>query len=248
MLNGAGGASDLTLHIILMGPQGSGKGTQSARLRAQLNLASVATGELFRAAIKNETELGKRIKSLYDRGDLVPDELTIALVDERLDQIARERAGGASLAGALYDGFPRTEAQAKALDDVLARRDELVSVVIAIDVPREVLLERLAGRRVCTNCGHVYNVVSDPPRQDGICDICGGVVIQRADDTPEAVAKRLDLYALETAPLLDHYAGQGLLVRVDGNQAIDDVTAAIVGAVANRMPGAASGLRYEAAR
>jgi adenylate kinase len=226
----------LTLHIILMGPQGSGKGTQSARVRSRLNLASIATGELFRAAIKHETALGQRIKAIYDRGDLVPDDLTIALVEERLDQIARERAAGVRLDGALYDGFPRTEAQARALDEALARRGESVSVVIAIDVPRDTLLERLAGRRVCTGCGHVYNVISDPPRQEGVCDLCGGKVVQRADDTPEAVAKRLDLYEVETAPLLGHYEDQGLLVRVDGDRPIEDVTEAIVDAVAARIP------------
>jgi adenylate kinase len=226
----------LTLHIILMGPQGSGKGTQSARVRSRLNLASIATGELFRAAIKHETALGQRIKAIYDRGDLVPDDLTIALVEERLDQIARERAAGVPLDGALYDGFPRTEAQARALDEALARRGESVSVVIAIDVPRDTLLERLAGRRVCTGCGHVYNVVSDPPRQEGVCDLCGGKVVQRADDTPEAVAKRLDLYEVETAPLLGHYEDQGLLVRVDGDRPIEGVTEAIVDAVAARLP------------
>jgi adenylate kinase len=231
-----------------MGPQGSGKGTQSARVRSRLNLASIATGELFRAAIKQETALGRRIKAIYDRGELVPDELTIALVEERLDQIARERLAGVPIEGALYDGFPRTEAQACALDDALARRGELLSVVIAIDVPRETLLERLAGRRVCTGCGHVYNIVSDPPRREGVCDVCGGTVVQRADDTPEAVTKRLDLYEVETAPLLGHYAARGLLVRVDGDRLIDEVTESIVSAVAARAQHPSLGAHQKSTR
>jgi adenylate kinase len=224
------------IHIILMGPQGSGKGTQSERVRTRLNLGSIATGELFRAAIKGGTELGRRIQAIYDRGELVPDELTVALVEERLDQLARERTHGASIDGALYDGFPRTIAQADALGRTLAARGEEVTAVIAIDVPRQKLVDRLASRRVCSSCGRVYNVLSDPPAVDGVCDICGGQVTQRADDTPEAVAKRLDLYDVETAPLLKRYEEQGLVERVDGDRAIDDVTESIIAAIQRRMP------------
>jgi adenylate kinase len=223
------------MHIILMGPQGSGKGTQSERLRSRLNLGSIATGELFRAAIKGGTELGRRIQAVYDRGELVPDELTVALVEERLDRLSRERSRSAAIEGALYDGFPRTIAQADALSRTLAARSEEVTAVIAIDVPRQQLVERLASRRVCPNCGRVYNVLSDPPALDGVCDVCGGQVTQRADDTPEAVAKRLDLYDIETAPLLNRYEEQGLVERVDGDRAIDDVTESIVAAIRRRM-------------
>lgn len=224
----------MTLHIILMGPQGSGKGTQSERVRSRLNLASVATGELFRAAIKQGTELGQAIKAMYDRGELVPDELTVALVEERLEQLGRERAAGVPIEGALYDGFPRTEEQAEALDVVLGRRGESVTLVVAIDVPRAMLLERLAGRRVCASCGRVYNIATDPPLVEGRCDVCGGNVIQRADDTPEAVTKRLDLYDIETAPLVERYAKRGVLTRVAGDRAIEDVTASIVEAIRER--------------
>ncbi|MCD6056698.1 MAG: adenylate kinase [Thermomicrobiales bacterium] len=217
-----------------MGPQGSGKGTQSERLRARLCLSSIATGELFRAAIKGGTALGKKIQAVYDRGDLVPDDLTIALVEERLDQLADVRSGGAQIDGALYDGFPRTVAQADALEEVLQARHEGLTAVIAIDVPREMLIERLAGRRVCSVCGRVYNILSDPPAVDGVCDACGGQIIQRADDTPDAVTKRLDLYDLETAPLVDRYEEQGLVERVDGNRPIDDVTDSIVAAIRRR--------------
>jgi adenylate kinase len=224
------------MHIILMGPQGSGKGTQSERVRSRLNLGSIATGELFRAAINDGTELGRKIQAVYDRGELVPDELTVALVEERLDVLARERSQGAAIEGALYDGFPRTIAQADALNRILAARDEGVTAVIAIDVPRQKLVERLAGRRVCSVCGRVYNVHSDPPAVDGLCDVCGGRVKQRADDTPEAVAKRLDLYDIETAPLLDRYEEQGLVERVDGDRAIEDVTESIVAAIRRTVP------------
>ena len=219
------------MHIILMGPQGSGKGTQSERVRTRLNLGSIATGELFRAAIKGGTELGRKIQAVYDRGELVPDELTVALVEERLDQLAQDRSEGAVIEGALYDGFPRTIGQADALNRALAARGEEVTAVIAIDVPRHKLVERLAGRRVCSGCGRVYNVLSDPPVVDGVCDVCGGQVTQRADDTPEAVAKRLDLYDVETAPLLDRYEEQGLVERVDGDRAIDAVTESIIAAI-----------------
>jgi adenylate kinase len=222
------------IHVILMGPQGSGKGTQSERLRARLCLGSIATGELFRAAIKGGTALGKKIRAVYDRGDLVPDDLTIALVEERLDQLADVRSGGAQIDGALYDGFPRTVAQADALEEVLQARHEGLTAVIAIDVPRELLIERLAGRRVCSVCGRVFNILSDPAVVDGVCDVCGGQVIQRADDTPDAVAKRLDLYDLETAPLVDRYEEQGLVERVDGNRPIDDVTDSIIAAIRSR--------------
>lgn len=214
-------------HVILMGPQGSGKGTQSHRVRNELHLSSVATGELFRAAIKNETELGTRIREIYDRGELIPDELTIALVDERLDEIARESARTGRRPGHLYDGFPRTAAQAAALDDLLKQRGEGITRVIAIDVPRQTLIERLSGRRVCSVCGRVYNVESDPPRVPNRCDDDGGALIQRADDTAEAVEKRLDLYDAETAPLLSRYADRGLLTCIDGDQPIETVTEAI---------------------
>ena len=228
----------MTAHIILLGPQGSGKGTQSERVRARMNLASIATGELFRSAIKGETDLGQRIKAIYDRGELVPDDITVALVEERLNSQAQQ-GPRSDLAGALYDGFPRTAAQAQALDEMLARRGEEISVAIAIDVPRAALIERLSGRRVCSVCGHVYNVVSDPPRQPGVCDVDGGALIQRADDTPDAVAKRLDLYELETAPLIDRYAERGLVVHIDGDRPIDEVTDAITAAILERSVAAA---------
>jgi adenylate kinase len=223
------------IHVILMGPQGSGKGTQSERVREQLHLASVATGELFRAAIKSDSSLGQQIKAIYDRGELVPDDVTVALVAERLDELARAGREGGQVIGALYDGYPRTSAQAQALDTLLAQRGEKIDAVIAIDVPRAELIQRLSGRRLCSVCGKVYNVVSDPPARLGECDACGGALIQRADDTPDAVSKRLDLYERETAPLLDRYAERGVLISINGDRPIDEVTDAIVSAIREQV-------------
>ena len=231
----------MTAHVILMGPQGSGKGTQSERVRSKLNLMSVATGELFRSAIKGKTILGQQIKALYDRGELAPDDLTVALVEERLEQIATDGNTTPQVEGALYDGFPRTAAQADALDRMLAGWGDAVTVVIAIDVPRGKLIDRLAGRRVCSVCGRVYNVIFDPSQVPDKCDVDGGVLIQRADDIPEAVAKRLDLYDVETAPLVERYEERGLLIRIDGDRPIDEVTDAIVSVIQNQLAAVAPG-------
>ena len=221
------------MHVILMGPQGSGKGTQTERVRRRLNLMPIATGELFRTAMSEGTELGRQIQAVYDRGELVPDDLTVALVEERLDTLAQARSSGAKIDGVIYDGFPRTVGQADALRKALRARGEELAAVIAIDVPRATLVERLSGRRVCSRCGRVYNVVSDPP-PDGICGVCGGTIVQRADDTPEAVAKRLDLYDVETAPLVDRYSQEGLVVHIDGDRPIDEVTDSIVEALQSK--------------
>jgi adenylate kinase len=229
------------MHVILMGPQGSGKGTQAARLAPRLGLALIATGDLFRGAIKAATPLGREIKAIYDRGELVPDETTVRLVEERLDEVAEERAAGTGVRGALFDGFPRTRAQAEALDRALADRGEQVSAVVRIDVPSSVLIERLSGRRVCASCGAVYHLAFNPPRGAGRCDRCGGDLVQREDDTPEAVAKRLAIYATQTEPLLAYYRERGLVVAVDGDQPIEAVTDAMVKAVEDLLPQAAPG-------
>ncbi len=221
-----------------MGPQGSGKGTQAERVGPRLGLILIATGELFRRAIKAETALGRRIKDVYDRGDLVPDELTVALVEEKLDELSRERSVGEGVRGALYDGFPRTRRQAEALDAVLARRGEAITAVVRLDVPRDQLVQRLTGRRVCARCGHVYHVEFNPPHRLGVCDVCGGELIQREDDTPAAVERRLDLYYAETAPLLDYYQARGLVTAVNGDQPIERVTDEIVSAVERVAPDA----------
>lgn len=222
------------MYVILMGAQGSGKGTQAERIGPELKLVKVATGDLFRSAIAQQSELGMQVKSIIEAGDLVPDELTNAIVQVRLAQIAAQRETSDDVAGALFDGFPRTEAQARALDDILAKQDVSLNAVIEIDVPRGKLIARLGGRRTCESCGAVYHVESDPPTIEGICNKCGGKLVQREDDKPEAIARRLALYDDQTKPLLDYYRAKGVLVTIDGDQHIDDVTAAILAALRER--------------
>lgn len=212
------------MYVILMGAQGSGKGTQAERIGPRLKLVKVATGDLFRAAIAQKSELGLQVQSIIEAGDLVPDELTNAIVQVRLAQIAAQRGVSDEIDGALFDGFPRTAAQAKALDDILASQDAQIDAVIEIDVPREKLIHRLSGRRTCENCGTVYHIESDPPKVEGICDKCGGRLIQREDDTPEAITRRLALYDNSTKPLLEYYGEKGLVHTVNGDQDIDAVT------------------------
>ena len=214
-------------HVILMGAQGAGKGTQAERLAPALNLYHLSTGDAFRAAIAAGTELGKLAKGFLDRGDLVPDDVTIGIVASRLDEIASDPTPERKL-GALFDGFPRTASQAEGLDQELRRREESILVVVEIDVPVEALIERLSGRRVCPTCGAVYHVLFNPPKVDDLCDNDGTPVIQRPDDTAGAIRRRLDLYFDMTAPLLDYYRQRGLLKTVDGLQSIDDVQRAIL--------------------
>jgi adenylate kinase len=215
------------MHVILMGPQGAGKGTQADIIGPRLGLSKLSTGELFRAAIAADSPLGQEIKGPYDRGELIPDDLTLGLVEERLEEIGENP----DIRGALFDGFPRTRAQAEGLDAVLAKRGERIDAVVEISVPRDTLIERLAGRRVCPSCGATYHVDFNPPKVDGICDRCGSRLIQREDDTPEAIGRRLDLYDEKTAPLLAFYDERGLLKRVSGDQPIDQVTEDILAAI-----------------
>lgn len=215
------------MHIILMGPQGAGKGTQADIIAPRLGLVKLSTGDLFRAAAASGSELGRLVKGYLDRGELVPDDVTLAIVEERLEEIAENP----EVSGALFDGFPRTRAQAEGLDAILAKRDERIAAVIEIDVPRDKLIARLAGRRYCPNCGATYHVEYNPPRKAGVCDRCGGPLVQRPDDTPEAIRRRLDLYDEQTAPLLDFYQQRGLLIRVDGDRPIEEVTHDILAAI-----------------
>jgi len=212
--------------IVLLGPPASGKGTQAARLREVLNLPHVASGDLFRENLKNETELGLKAKFYMDRGDLVPDDVTIAMVMERL---SRPDCAG----GALLDGFPRTIAQAEALDQALVARGHRISLVPNVAVPDEVLIERVSGRRLCRVCGEAYHVKFNPPKQPGVCDNDGGELYQRDDDRPETVRQRLKVYWEQTSPLIDYYRRQGVLVEINGNQSIDavaaDLRAAVIG-------------------
>jgi adenylate kinase len=212
-------------YIILFGPPASGKGTQAARLRELLNLPHVASGDLFRENLKGETKLGLAAKAYMDRGELVPDDITIAMVIERLS-----RPDCAD--GALLDGFPRTIAQAEALDQALSAQGHRISQVLYIAVPDEVLVERVSGRRLCRTCGEAYHILWNPPKVPGVCDQDGGELYQRDDDQPETVRTRLQVYWEQTSPLIDYYRGQGVLVDVDGNQSIDAVTVDLEKAIA----------------
>ena len=213
-------------YIVLLGPPASGKGTQAAQLREALELPHVASGDLFRENLKHETELGQKAKAYMDRGELVPDDVTIAMVMERL---SRPDCAG----GALLDGFPRTIAQAEALDEALVAQGRKISVVPNIAVPDEVLVERVGGRRICRTCGEAYHVRFNPPKQPGVCDKDGGELYQRDDDKPETVRKRLKVYWKQTSPLIDYYRDQGVLVEINGDQSIQavqaDLRAAVVG-------------------
>jgi adenylate kinase len=211
-------------YIVLLGPPASGKGTQAARLREALNLPHVASGDLFRENLKNETDLGLKAKSYMDRGELVPDDVTIAMVMERL---GRPDCAG----GALLDGFPRTIAQAEALARELAARGNKISVVPNIVVPDEVLVERVSGRRLCRVCGEAYHVRFNPSKQPGVCDNNGGELYQRDDDYPETMRQRLKVYWRQTSPLIEYYRQQGALVEIDGDQSIDAVWADLRSAV-----------------
>jgi adenylate kinase len=215
------------MHVILMGAQGAGKGTQAARIAPMLALIHLSTGDLFRAAIKAETALGREAKGYLDRGELVPDEVTLGIVEQRLAEIKAMP----EIEGALFDGFPRTYAQAEGLDAMLDRRGEGIAAVVEIQVPVDVLIARLSGRRVCRSCGATYHVLFKPPRVEGVCDVCGGELYQRDDDKPEPIQRRLNLFQEETAPLLDYYRDRGLLVSVNGDQAEAKVTEDIAQAI-----------------
>jgi len=209
------------MNLILMGLPGAGKGTQAEKIEKKYKTPHISTGDMFRLAIKEETELGKQAKNYMDEGQLVPDEVTNGIVEERLAMDDCQE-------GFLLDGFPRTLPQAEALDEILNKLDRKIDFVIHVDVPEEKLLERLTGRRVCPKCGATYHVVNNPPKEEGVCDHDGIELIQRDDDTEETVQKRLTVNIEQTKPLLDFYEDKGVLVTVDGDQDIDKVFAEIV--------------------
>jgi adenylate kinase len=217
-------------YIVLLGPPASGKGTQAAQLQEVLDLPHVASGDLFRENLKHETELGLKAKAYMDRGELVPDDITIAMVMDRLGQPD-------CADGAILDGFPRTLAQAEALDKELTAEGHQISVVPYIKVPEEVLVERVSGRRVCRVCGEAYHIHFNPPKQPGVCDKDGGELYQRDDDKPETVRKRLQVYWEQTSPLIDYYRKRGLLVEIDGDQLIETVQEDLRAAVSDAVPG-----------
>jgi adenylate kinase len=212
--------------VVLLGKQGAGKGTQAARLAEHYGIPHVSTGELLRAAAAAGTEFGKKAEEYMNRGELVPDEVVFGLLAERV------AAGGRVEDGFVLDGFPRTEGQAIELDRVL--RTHPLDAVINLDVSTEIVLDRIAGRRVCDNCGATYHV-SMPPKQNWTCDECGGKVVQRADDTEDAVMRRLELYEQETVPIIDHYRKLGKLDVVDGEGDGDDVFKRLVTSVDSRL-------------
>ena len=203
-------------YVVLMGGPGAGKGTQARRLESELGLPQVSTGDLFRHNIKNETELGKLAQHYMDAGDLVPDEVTVSMVRDRLscEDCAK---------GALLDGFPRTVAQAEALDELLAEMGARIGIVPFIRVDADVLLKRLAGRWTCTKCGHVYHLLYSPPQVNGVCDFDGSLLYQREDDTEETQKRRIEVYFEMTAPLLSYYRERGLLAEVNGEQSVEAV-------------------------
>lgn len=199
-----------------MGLPGAGKGTQAEKINEEYNIPHISTGDMFRLAIKEGTPLGKKAKEFMDQGALVPDEVTIGIVKERLSKDDCKQ-------GFLLDGFPRTIAQAEALDELLSELGTSIDHVIHVDVPENVLVDRLTGRRVCPTCGATYHVMYNPPKQEGICDRDGSKLIQRDDDTAETVKNRLAVNIEQSQPLLDFYQNKGYLVTVDGNKDIDVV-------------------------
>lgn len=204
------------MKIILLGPPGAGKGTQAKSISNKYKIPHISTGDIFRKNISEKTVLGIEAKKYMDNGQLVPDSLTIDLVKSRLQEDDCSN-------GFLLDGFPRTVAQAEALDEFLNDTNVKLDTTLLIDVPREFILERMTGRRVCPSCGASYHVSFNPPKREGKCDICGSEIIQRADDSAATVNKRLDVYEAQTQPLIDYYTEKGLLSKVDGTQAINDV-------------------------
>ncbi len=204
------------LNLILLGPPGSGKGTQGERLQQDLDLPYYATGDILRAAVREGTEIGSQAKEYMDAGDFVPDEVIVGVIAERIAQHEAED-------GFILDGFPRTQPQADALGEKLTELGRGVTAVLLIDVSDEEVVRRLGGRRTCPN-GHIFHVDFDPPEKEGVCDVCGEPLEIRDDDKPEVIRKRLDLYHEKTEPLIEYYESRGLLNRIDGDQPPEEVT------------------------
>jgi len=209
------------LRLVLLGPPGAGKGTQASAIIKKYNIPHISTGDIFRANIKKGTELGKKAKAYMDKGQLVPDELVVSIVKDRLlEDDCKD--------GFLLDGFPRTVKQAEALDDELTKMELKLDHVINIDVESDELIKRAVGRRICKNCGATYHIEFNPPKKEEECDVCGGELYQRDDDTEKTVANRIEVYLKETKPLVDYYTKKGIIFSVDGKQAIEDVFKDIV--------------------
>ena len=209
------------MQLLLMGPPGAGKGTQAAKLVEKFKIPQISTGDMFRAAVKEGTELGKQAKSFMDRGKLVPDEVTIGIVRERL---AKDDCKD----GFILDGFPRTVEQADALNKILDELSKKITCVLNISVPKGYLIERAVGRRICKNCGATYHVKFHPPKVADVCDVCSGKLYQRADDTEATMKNRLMGYETSTRPLIDYYKNAGVYTEIDGRQPIDKVTEELI--------------------
>jgi len=206
------------MRIVLVGPPGAGKGTQATRLAGKLAIPHISTGDLFRANISQQTELGKLAKSYMDAGNLVPDEVTIAMAKDRMEQPDAE-------GGFLLDGFPRNVSQAEALDELLKSEGIKLDAVLDLEVPEEEVVKRIAGRRICRNdSSHVFHVTYSPAKKEGVCDVCGGELYQRDDDSEETVRKRLEVYHTQTEPIIDYYKAQGLVVTISSLGPVDEIT------------------------
>lgn len=208
------------MNLVLFGPPGSGKGTQAERLRDDLRLRHLSTGDLLRDAVARESELGKKVKSVLASGQLVSDDIVLALMRDAIAAVGADRG----LAGWLLDGFPRTIGQAEGLDRLLAELGQKIDAVVVLDVARNAVVDRLSGRRTCTQCKTVWHVRNNPPAAEGICDRCGGKLVQRDDDRPETIAARLDVYEKQTRPILAYYRGRVTMHEIDGALPVDEVT------------------------
>ncbi|AEH45346.1 adenylate kinase [Thermodesulfatator indicus DSM 15286] len=209
------------MNIVFLGPPGAGKGTQAKMIAEKFGIPQISTGDMFREHLSKGTELGKKAKEYMDKGALVPDEIVLGMVEERLKQPDCEK-------GFILDGFPRTVPQAEALDKLLEKLGKKIDYAILIDVPDEELVKRLTGRRTCKKCGMMYHVMFKPPKEEGKCDVCGGELYQRADDNEETVRNRLKVYHEQTEPIIEYYEKKGVLHRIDGMGSIDEIFNRIV--------------------
>ena len=207
--------------LVFLGPPGAGKGTQAKLLSQRMGFLHLSTGDLLREAVKNQTPLGKKAKEYMDRGELVPDGLIVQLIEETMPKDGN----------VILDGFPRTVNQALALEEMLKGKGEKISKVLFFDVPDEVIIDRLSGRRVCSKCGAVYHVKYNPPKVEGVCDLCGGSLVQRDDDREEVVKKRLEVYRKQTQPLIEFYQDRGIIYRLDAEKGVEELFEEVKGLV-----------------